>query len=205
MPRKRKRNAGLAVVKKTRRLFCSNSIDNCNDINIDSMNILNDNATTNSSNDNENTSNSNHCSSNKSNVINVDNNSEDADITITLNSYNELDDISKEEAPTVVQDFNLEMKLLRPMKIYSHRWSVFNLFVFKYNGLNPPNEDIELYKYWIGRAGITSKIKRDLRLPRTYCVKDRMVPIFEKRLDCFKVGEKFCPSLVDNRGGVIDS
>ena len=67
--------------------------------------------------------------------------------------------------------------------------------------MNPPNEDIELYKYWIGRAGIASKIKRDLRLPRTYCVKDRMVPIFEKILDCFKVGEKFCPSLVDNRGG----
>ena len=81
MPRKRKRNAGLAVMKKSSRLFCRKSIDNCNDINIDNLNILNDNATTNSSNDNENKSNSNHGSSNNSNVINVDNNSEDADIT----------------------------------------------------------------------------------------------------------------------------
>ena len=201
MPRKRKRNAGLAVVKKSCRRIYSKSIDNSNDINIDNMNILNDNATKNSSNDNDNTSNSNHCSSNNSNVINVNNNSEDADITTTLNLYDELDDMSKEDAPIVVQDFNLEMKVLRQMKVHSHRWSIFNLFVFKYNGLNPPNEDIELYKYWIRRAGIASKIKRDLRLPRTYCVKDRMVPIFEKILDCFKVGEKFCPSLVDNRGG----
>ena len=28
-----------------------------------------------------------------------------------------------------------------------------------------------------------------------------MLPIFEKILDCFKLGEKFCPSSVDNRGG----
>ena len=120
MPRKRKRNAGLAVVKKSCRRIYSKSIDNSNDINIDNMNILNDNATKNSSNDNDNTSNSNHCSSNNSNVINVNNNSDDTDITTTLNLYNELDDMSKEEAPIVVQDFKLEMKLLRQMKVHSH-------------------------------------------------------------------------------------
>ena len=65
--------------------------------------------------------------------------------------------------------------------------------------MNPPNEDIELYKYWIERAGIASKIQRDLHLVRTYCVKDRMVPIFERIIVCFKVGEKFCPSLGGNR------
>ena len=75
-----------------------------------------------------------------------------------------------------------------------------DLFVFKFKGLNPPDH-LDLYQYWSGRDGISSKIKKDLHLPWTYYVKERMFPIFERILDCFKMGEKFYHSSVDNRGG----
>ena len=88
------------------------------------------------------------------------------------------------------------------MKVESHHWSVFNLFLFKYDGLNP-SEQADLYQYWTGRCRIASKIKKDLHLPRTYCVKDMMLSIFERTLECFKVGERFYPISVNSRGGNI--
>ena len=105
-----------------------------------------------------------------------------------------------DEAPTILQDCNREMKLIRQMRLESLQWSVFNLFIFKYDGLNHP-EDSELYQYWSGRGGVGPKIKKDLDLPRTYSVKERMLPIFERILECFKLGLKFQPSSVDCRGG----
>ena len=92
------------------------------------------------------------------------------------------------------------MKLYRKIKVESHHWAVFNLFMFKYDGLSPP-EVTDLYNYWSGRGGIASKIRKDLHLLRTYCVKERMLPILEKILECCKLGEKFDPSSVDSRGG----
>jgi len=92
------------------------------------------------------------------------------------------------------------MKLYRQMKVISRRWSVFSLFLFKYDGLSL-QEYIDIYQYWCGRGGIASKTKRDLHLSRTYCVKERILPIFERILECFKLGEKFEPNSVDSRGG----
>ena len=87
------------------------------------------------------------------------------------------------------------------MKVESHLWAVFNWFMFKYDGLNPRPDQTDLYNFWSGRGGIASKIRKDLNLPRTYCVKERMLPIFEKILECCKLGEKFNPSSVDSGGG----
>ena len=66
--------------------------------------------------------------------------------------------------------------------------------------MSPP-EDVDLFTYWTGRGGIGSKVKRDLKLPRTISVKNRLLPIFEKVMECLRSGDKFHPKLVDNRGG----
>ena len=196
MPRKRKQNAGLSVKKKSYRYRKVDKAYVCNEINRSILN--NDDNSVNSDNgntDNVIISNSNSSSSNynNSNVLTIDNET-------TTNIISDNEDIHDEDAPIVEIDFMMEMKLLKQMKQESHRWSVFNLFIFKYNGLSPP-DNLDLYQYWIGRSGIASRIKRDLHLPRTYCVKDRMLPIFERILDCFKLGVKFHPNSVDNRGG----
>ena len=86
------------------------------------------------------------------------------------------------------------------MRQESYRWSVFNLFVFRYKGLNPPDQ-VDMYQYWSGRVDIAARIKKDLHLPWTYSVKERMLSIFAQILDCFNTGEKFHPSSVDSRGG----
>ena len=59
-------------------------------------------------------------------------------------------------APTILQDCDREIKLICQMRLQSLRWSVFNLSIFKYDGLNPP-EDVELYQYWSGRGGVGPK------------------------------------------------
>ena len=197
MPRKSKRTAYLSNKKKSAKHTKKVQID-VNSINESILNI-DDSRCTKSDNDNGDilTINSSSSSSNNCNISNVID-TIGAETAINVVSYNE--DNQEENAPIIAKDFMLEMRLLKQMKQESHRWSVFNLFVFKYEGLSPP-EDLDLYQFWIGRSGIASKIKKDLHLRRTYSVKDRMLPIFEKILDCFKLGEKFRPSSVDNRGG----
>ena len=76
---------------------------------------------------------------NISNVITIDNKT-------TTNIISDNEDIHEENAPIVEIDFMMEMKLLKQMKQESHRWSVFNLFIFKYNGLSPP-DNLDLYQY----------------------------------------------------------
>ena len=202
MPRKRKRNAGLSVKKKSIKHNQKQQIDVCNENKISILNI--DDRSVNLDNDNSdilirNSSSSSSSSSSRGN-FNISNVIDTIDTEKATHIVSEYDNNQEEDAPIVANDFMLEMKLLKQMKQESHRWSIFNLFVFKYKGLSPP-DDLDLYQYWIGRAGIASKIKGDLHLGRTYCVKERMLPIFEKILDCFKLGEKFRPSTVDNRGG----
>ena len=197
MPRKRQRNAGLSIKKKSKRINTEDQTNRQNNVEINMLNYCNV-VTTNLDNNSSNSNKSSDSSiSNVTNDINSTINIETATITV---SDNENDDENEENVPTVNHDFNLELKVLKQMRKESHRWSVFNLFLFKYKGLNPPDQ-IDLYQYWSGRDGVGSRIKRDLHLPRTYSVKERMLPIFEQILDCFKTGEKFHPSSVDNRGG----
>jgi len=199
MVRKQKRNASLLIKKKgTKHIKKTHNFNDSINSNINTLNDCDDVSTTVLDDG------SSSRSKISSNNIDVSTKVIDA-VDSTTNRISDYiatstDDDNEEEPPKVVQDFNLEIKLLRKMKLESHRWSVFNLFVFKYDGLNPPDH-LDLYQYWSGRGGVASKVKKDLHLPRTYCVKERMLPIFERILECFKLGEKFHPSSVDSRGG----
>ena len=129
MPRKRKRNAGLNVKKKTIRYIKKEDQNKQNNIEFNMLNNC-DVVTTNLdniSNDSNNiSSDSNY---NVTNDINSTKNTEIAAITV---SDDDCGDEIEENVPTVLQDFNLELKVLKQMRKDSHRWSVFNLFVFKY-------------------------------------------------------------------------
>ena len=79
-----------------------------------------------------------------------------------------------------------------------HRYTVYTLFMKKYHGLYPPSDD--LYKFWIGRGGIASKIKRDMGMPRTFSSR-RLLLIFEKAVECYRNGDKFDPMKMESRCG----
>ena len=206
MPRRRKRNASLMIRKKKQRYTkLGTTIDSAINIVNEENNIINNNDDVTIS--DSNTSNNMSCISSNIDLNNiVSSNDVATNVATNVTTIKAVSDddgdeqANSDEVPVVVSDFNLELKLYRQMKVESHRWSVFNLFLFKYDGLNPP-EQADLYQYWTGRCGVASKIKKDLDLPRTYCVKERMLPIFERILECFKVGERFHPSSVDGRGG----
>ena len=114
----------------------------CNEINRSIIN--NDDNSVNSDNGNtdnvisSNSSSSSSSNYNISNVITIDNK------TATTIIY-DSEDKHEEDAPIVTKDFMLEMKLLKQMKQESHRWSVFNLFIFKYNSLSPP-DNLDIYQ-----------------------------------------------------------
>ena len=139
-------------------------------------------------------------------IIEVDNSNDDLILIPEQSSINDnnvitdVSDHSDDDAPVVTQDVELERKSYCRMKVEAHRWTVFNFFMHRYDGLSPP-EDVDLYTYWTGRGGVGPKIKKDLRLPRTFSVKERLLPIFEKILECNRVGEEFHPKMVDGRGG----
>ena len=180
MARRRKQNASLMVCKnKDRYTKIGTTIDSTGNINNKESDIVNNN------NDDVTITDNDSCNINCNNSSNIHdtykvNCTDFANDITTIKAVpdDDSDDLAiSDETPIVVKDFNLEMKLHRQMKLESHCWSVFNLFLFKYDGLNP-QEQADLYQYWTGRCGIASKIKKDLHLPRTYCVKDRMLPIF---------------------------
>ena len=45
----------------------------------------------------------------------------------------------------------------------SQRWTVYYLFMYKYNGMSP-TDGVDLYEYWNGKNGIARKIRQDLGL-----------------------------------------
>ena len=61
-------------------------------------------------------------------------------------------------------------------------------------------DNVDMYQYWTGRGGIASKIKRDIGMPRTYPSK-RLLPIFEKALECHLNDECFDPTALETRCG----
>ena len=140
MPRKRKRNARLSVKKKSIKHTKKDKKDVHNHIKISLLNI--DDRSINSDNDNSDIliSRSSNSNCDVSNVIGT------IDTKTATNIVSDNEDKHKEDAPIVANDFMLEMKMLKQMKQESHCWSVFNLFVFKYKGLRPPDE-FDLYQY----------------------------------------------------------
>ena len=75
------------------------------------------------------------------------------------------------------------------MKVESFQLTVYYFFM-KRHGMSPP-EDVDLFTYWTGRGRIGSKVKRDLKLQREISVEIRLLPIFDKVMECIQSGEKF--------------
>jgi len=150
------------------------------------------------------------------NITNTSNNSIDDTLTDSDNSNsviilpnssctNTIDNVNTndsdiEDDPTPPEDMVVERRSYYQMKVEAHRWTVFNFFVHRYDGTSPP-DGVELYEFWTGKGGIGSKIKKVLKLPQTFSVQERLLPIVEKIMECFHIAEKFHPKMVDNRGG----
>ena len=79
----------------------------------------------------------------------------------------------------------------------ARRWSIFDLFVYKYNGLEPADGDF--YKLWQGRDGLATKIRKDLDMKPNSGYK--LIPIFEQILECHRTESDFDPVLLEKRGG----
>ena len=95
-------------------------------------------------------------------------------------------------------DERAQKKNFHKLKINARRWTVFDLFVHKYEGLEPPPSG-NYMNLWSGRNGIASKIRRDVGLSPNSGFK--MIPIFERILECHRTEQNFDPKLVDKRGG----
>ena len=141
MPRKRKRNARLSVKKKSIKHTKKDQKDVYKHIKISILNI--DDRSINSDNNNNDiliSSSSNSSNCDISNLIGT------FDTETATNIVSDDEDKHEEDAPIVVNDFMFEMKMPKQMKQESHRWSVFNLYGFKYKGLSPPDK-LDLNQY----------------------------------------------------------
>ena len=83
-------------------------------------------------------------------------------------------------------------------KIVSQRWSIFHLFVFKYNAMDAP--DGNYLDFWKGKGGVIAKIRKDLGMNVNSGFK--FLPLFERILECIRTENDFDPSSVEKRGGV---
>ena len=83
----------------------------------------------------------------------------------TVNNNNVvLTDISNDnddDVPVIIQDVELEKSSYCQLKVEAHRWTVYNFFINRYEGLSPP-DDVDLYTYWTGRGGVGPMIKNGL-------------------------------------------
>jgi len=150
--------------------------------------------------------------SNSKNVINTLTVNDSSNSNIILVNYNstrftnhvisddEMSNIDDDDDPTPPEDTEVEKRSYCQMKVEAHRWTVFNFFVHRYDGMSTP-DGVDLYHHWTGKGGVGPKIKKDLQLPPTFSVKERLLPIFEKITECYRIGEKFHPKMVDGRGG----
>ena len=104
-------------------------------------------------------------------------------------------DNSDDEFPNI--DQRIQEKYFARQFTKVRRWGIFGLFVFKYKGLSPPDGDF--YKFWSGRGGIASKIKKDLEIPRNSGTK--LIQLFEFILECHRNESDFDPRAFETRGG----
>ena len=118
---------------------------------------------------------------------------------VQTNNLNENDEIEHATDDDHIENVDEMVQRKYFLKLYnnSRRWSVFHLFVYKYDGLNPPDGDY--YKYWTGQGGLVSKIKNDAGISKGNGVK--LLPIFENILECFRTEVDFRPKALETRGG----
>ena len=114
-------------------------------------------------------------------ILDYNNNSTDSNNVNLISNATNITNVSSvcitnnDDEINVYEDKELQKKTHKISNTIGHRYTVYTLFMKKYHGLYPPSDD--LYKFWIGRGGIASKIKRDMGMPRTYSSR-RLLPIF---------------------------
>ena len=172
MPKRKRKEAGLGNRKKG--YWKKNNKPN---------NSNNDSVNSNSNKPKVRTEIENICYLDETNLISTNENDE---------ATTHTDDKNVVEADEIVQKY-----YLNKLKNVSRRWTVFELFMYKYNGLEPPNGDY--YSYWTGRNGLVTKIRKDLNIKGNSGYK--LVPIFEQILECERSETDFHPRMLETRGG----
>ena len=136
--------------------------------------------------------------------ITINNCSNELDFRLNSNDTNndidrieEFEDAESDEKNIVINDEKKQKVYFTHLRLKARRWSIFDLFVYKYNGLDPP--DGNYYKLWMGRKGLAAKIRRDLDIKSNNGFK--MIPIFETILECLRTESDFHPKLIEKRGG----
>ena len=116
-----------------------------------------------------------------------------------MTTINENDEVSTQpdDNNVVKEDECLQKAHLHKLKTIVRCYSVFDLFVNVYNGLEPPDGDF--YAYWTGQNGIVTKIRKDLKIKGNSGYK--LVPIFENILECARSETDFDPRRLETRGG----
>ena len=69
-----------------------------------------------------------------------------------------------DEKNVVPFDESKQKEYFKKQRLTARRWSIFDLFVNKYGGLEP--EDGNYYKLWSGRNGSNAKIQKDLGIKK---------------------------------------
>ena len=183
MPKRKRRGASLGLRPKGRWKQCRPSVIASDNNEAQSDSITTNLPTTNSvgTQDQDNNNGENHNQDpNEQNVENQDNVAE-ADDTFQQN----------------IHDRRRQKIYFKKLRSISRRWAIFDLFVYKYNGLDCPDGDF--YAHWQGRNGLASKIRKDLKIKANSGYK--MVPIFDQILECMRTERDFDPRLIEKRGG----
>ena len=175
MPRRKRKEAALGNRRKG---YWKKYQNNNNDVTVVNNNINNNNKSEKSR-------------AEITNIYHVD----DSHLT-TINEYDE-ESTQPDDNNVVRKDVCRQKAHLNKLKTIVRRYSVYDLFVNVYNGLEPPNGDF--YAYWTGRNGIVSKIRKDLKIKGNSGYK--LVPIFEYILECARSETDFDPRHLETRGG----
>ena len=180
MPRRKKRNAALGVTKKGhyRKWKRPKSNDEEDKNNNQKVVSFTDETT----------------------VIEIDKRVENNTSTNSVSAATETSivSVSSDDGNTIPSDEAKQKKNFTKLKLRVRRWTVFDLFVNKYDGLEPPVSG-NYYHLWTGRNGLASKIRKDIGLPKNSGFK--LINIFEQILECHRTEVNFDPKMVDRRGG----
>ena len=123
------------------------------------------------------------------------NNNEQNDNNDTNNDDKSVMSDNDDEVENV--DETVQKKYFAKVYTNARRWTIFCLFVYKYDGLNPPDGDF--YKSWSGRNGLATKIRQDVGIDQHSGLK--LIPMFEHILEQFRTEHDFNPKDLETRGG----
>ena len=184
MPRKRRSKQASLGNKRKKGRYMKKANEENHDINIREYS--------------ENGTGQNKSTENGSFVVNEDEGNEESSNSMMILQTNQTDyDDDDDEIREIAEDRTTQEIYFMRQKNLSQRWTVFHLFVHKYNGMDAPGGDY--LKHWSGRGGIVSSIRRDLGWSVHNGTK--LIPIFEKIMECIRTETDFSPDMVDNRRG----